>query len=305
MAAGSIFAAAQILEFRGVLLPCTDWEHRFAHEKAQHHIIYRDGVAVDQLGGQGRTFSYVLMFDEGIIKSPFLHAFTKLYWDFYRAYSNKDAGDLIDPIHGPIWAVPGEWNGNADISSQSGVKVRVTFTEDKPVDGTNTDTVPTFAGLLQASGSLDTEAATVAWKRPEDIPTLKDPLTAARGVVDQVNRAKGRGKSTFLSVADKANQLEVAADDLGSDGGPKANAVRNAARTLRLQALQAAENPPQHLAVQVQEITLKTPRLIASLAADSGMDIAQFLQMNPGCARGGAVPAGTTIRTIKGKRRTR
>lgn len=302
-----VFEAMEYLQWRDVLLPCMEWEHRFAHESVQHHIIYRAGVAIDMLGAQGRTFSYVLPLRQGILQAPFTNAFTGIYYRFYEAYRDKSPDTLIDPVHGALTAVPGEWNASADPGGMDGVTVRVTFTEDTGIDGAATDQPPTFENLEGQAADLDEETAAVPWKR--DTPPLPttDPLSAASGLLQQGTRMIERTKAQFTAVAQRAQEVESAAQELEttSGGAVKTNSVRLAARKLRLDATRAANSAPQDLPGAVISTTLEAPKTLLQICSETGMDLADLIRVNAGIARAPFVAAGTTIFIVKKRKRRR
>lgn len=301
----NVFDATEYLQWRDVILPVQDWSHRFSHQAIEHHIIYRAGVAIDMMGAQGRVFSYVLPLRNGISKAPFQNAFTGIYYRLYDAYRNKDAGDLIDPVHGPVWAVPGEWDAHTDPNGLDGVEVRLTFREDTPVDGAREDSPPTFAEILTESKSLDDEIQTVDWERPEEVTNTTDLLSAGAGLISQVNRMKEKLGATYLSVVNKIDKLEMQLEELMSTNDPAINDLRLKIRKFRSNLTNAANEPPNEKGKIVSRV-VESDTTVTALAAAYGMDLSDFLRLNPGLARNPYVKAETTIRVIKNsKKRTR
>jgi hypothetical protein len=302
----NVFKQMELLQWRDVLLPFSEWEHRFAHESVQHHIIYRAGVAIDMLGAQGRTFSYVLPTKEGIAKSPYLNAFTNIYYRFYESYRDKSADDLIDPVHGAIWAVPGEWNASSTaVDGQDGPMVRVTFTEDVPVDGAATDQPPTFEGLEEMASNLDADVAAVAWNRPTPILPTSDPLSIASGILQQGSRTIEKTQAHFLAVADRAGEVEEACEDLDRKGIPGTNALRLSARKLRVDSTRLAKTPPADVPGLIMTMTTEAPKTITDILRETGMDMADLLKMNAGIAKNPIIAPGTQIFVTRKRRRRR
>jgi hypothetical protein len=302
----NVFAEMEILQWRDVILPCSDWSHRFAHDTIQHHIIYRAGVAIDMLGAQARTFSYLLPLKQGILRAPHRNAFTSTYYRLYEAYRDKSPDTLIDPVHGPIMAVPGEWDASTTATDgMDGVVVRVTFTEDVPVDGAKADKPPTFGGLAQSAKSLDDETAVVNWKRPTPIPKLSDPLSIASGVLQQGNRLIEKTRAYPKAIANRANEIEEACEDLDRQGVPGTNGIRLAARKLRVDSTRLSEAAPGDVPGLVMQITVDTPKTAAEIARENGMDLADLIKMNAGIAKGPFVTPGSSIFVTRKRRRRR
>jgi hypothetical protein len=269
------FEALEYLQWRGITLPVSDWEHRFAHEKAEHHIIYRAGVAIDQMGAQGRTFQYVLPLKQGVAKAPYHDAFTSIYFKLYWAFQDKSPGTLIDPVHGVINAVPGEWNAQASANSDmDGPTVRVTFIEDTDVDAATKDKVPTFSSLERSAVSLDDAVAVIPWDRPVPIPKTSDPLSIASGVLQQGSRAIEKTQAYSMAVANRAGEVEEACEDLDRRGIPGTNGTRLAARKLRVDSTRL-------------------------------MDLADMLRMNAQIAKNPIIAPGTSIFVTRKRRRNR
>jgi hypothetical protein len=300
-----VFEAMEYLQWRDVLLPVQDWEHRFAHDTVQHHIIYRSGVAIDMLGAQARTFSYVLPLRQGILRAPFSNAFTAIYYRFYEAYRDKTADTLIDPVHGAIWAVPGEWNAATTPEGMDGVSVRVSFTEDVPVDGAKTDSPPTFDGVEGEAASFDEEIAAIQWTREVMPEPTTDPLSAITGFGQQVNRSIEKSKAHFSRIAQKANEAESTCEELQRNGVPGMNGPRLAARKLRVDATRVANASPIDAPGQVISIVLDAPKSLVQIARDTGMEISELIRLNAGIARLPFVAAGVPIFVTRKRKRRR
>jgi uncharacterized protein YdcH (DUF465 family) len=300
------FASLENMQWRDVILPVADWEHRFAHEKAEHHIIYRNGVAIDQLGSQGRTFSYLLPMKQGIARKPFHDAFVDIYFRLYSAFLDKSADTLIDPVHGAILACPGEFNATATTQDGlDGPTVRVTFIEDTPSDGVLPDKVPSFSKLTRDSNSLDDEVAVVPWDRPTPILPTSDPLSILSGILQQGSRMIEKTQAHFMAVADRANEVEEACEDLDRKGIPGTNALRLSARKLRVDSTRLANTPPADVPGLILTMTTEAPKTITDILRETGMDMADLLKMNAGIAKSPIIPAGTQIFVTRKRRRRR
>jgi len=307
MATGTddIFGQLPTMSFRGIALPVVDRDHSFSHETAPHQVVFRDGVATEMLGINGRVFSYTVPMRESVISTrrkigPNL--FTKQFYKLYEAYRDQSPGPLVDPIHGQVTVTPGTWNEHATWQQRDGVDVKFNFTEYTAVGKVVKDNPPTIDAFIGAAQALDQVVAAATW--PKQVPPPKptvDPLSAIAGAINQVNVHRNLINANIRSVGSKANKVEEAATEAGGRNAPDEksaavfNSIRLAARRLRLQSYQLADAPPRDKAqVAVQQV-YDTPKTIMQLAADSRMDIQTLLGLNPGLARQNPVPRGTRV----------
>ena len=297
--ATNVFAGLPVLEFRGIQLPCVDRTHQFQHEQAPHHVLYRDGVAVDMLGAQGRTFRYSVPMRDGVTaghKALFSTGLTALY----EAFRDKTPGFLVDPVHGRVLVVPGTWDEVATPSKGlDGVDLTLTFVEHSPIDEVWADDPPTVEGVTAEAKSLDDAVAKTPWTVQQPAPqSAVNPLSAVSGAINQVNRAREQTRAAVLSVAMRANEIEEASEKLGVAGEP----TRLAARRLRLDAERNANDPPTSPSDIKREVIKSTIGLV-ELARNLGMTVRELLDLNPNLSRSPRVQRGKQVFGRKDARR--
>lgn len=294
------FSQLPHLSWRGEdLLPVLERDHEFAHEGADHAVIYRNGVAVEQTGAGARLFSYTIPFREGITKGPYGGLFSRTMLKFWRAFhDDKSPGPLYDPIYGPITCVPQRWNERTDINRRDGVDVQVTFKEHVPVETTETAASPTLDSLQTDAQRLDEEVAAVEWPIQQPPPAASaDPLSIAAGVVQQGNFAVSRTKAAVHEVAMRMGEIEDAAAVAESNAVPGAGALRRSARSARLKATKVANAPPRDAASELVQIAIDTPKDLVTMARDLSVTVAELIAWNPFLARVPEVAPGVRIYT--------
>lgn len=277
--------------FRGIALPCVDRSHQFSHEQTPHHVLYRDGVAIDMLGIQARTFRYSCPMRDGVTAGH-TSLFAKTFRLLYEAFRDKTPGFLVDQVHGRVLVVPGAWDEQASPSKGvDGVDVSLTFVEHSPVDEVWEDDPPTIVDLTDQENRLDADVAVTPWTKQVPAPPVKPNILAAvAGAINQVNRTREQSRAAVLGVADKANRIEEASEKLGIAGEP----TRAAARRMRLDATNTANNPPRSPG-DVKRIVTSAPQGVAELAAALGMTVRELLTLNPNLGRSPNVPRNTEV----------
>jgi hypothetical protein len=299
-----IFGQLPTMSFRGIALPVVDRDHTFSHESAPHQVVYRDGVATEMLGINGRVFNYSVPMRESITnqRRQFQNLFTKQFYKLYDAYRDPTPGPLVDPFHGKITVTPGTWNEHATWQQTDGVDIKFNFTEYTAIGKAVKDNPPTIDAFAGEARRLDDAVAVAPWPKqvPPPRPTV-DPLTAVAGLINQVNVHRNLMNANIKRVGFLASKVEDAATEAGGRNAPDPlsaavfNAIRLAARRLRIQSYQLADAPPRDKAqVAVQQV-YDTPKTIMQLAADSLMPLEVLLQLNPGLARKNPVPRGTRV----------
>jgi hypothetical protein len=290
--------------FRGIGFPVVDRDHTFSHETAPHQVVFRDGVATEMLGINGRQFSYSAPIRESIVnqRRQFKNLFTKQLSKLYDAFRDTTPGPLVDPIHGNVTVTPGTWNEHATWQQTDGIDLKFNFTEYTAIGKPVKDNPPTIDAFTGSARQLDDQVVVAPWPKqvPQPKPTV-DPLTAFAGLINQVNVHRNLINANIARVGFLANKVEEAATRAGGRNAPDSksaaifNSIRLAARKLRIQSWQLANAPPRDKAqVAVQQV-FDTPKTIMQLAADSRMTLETLLSLNPGLARQNPVPRGTRV----------
>lgn len=281
-----------VVSWRGILVPCKLLRHRFAHEASPQHVSFGKGDYVDMTGQRARTWAGTIAFNDNV--TNFQEAFSKSYPEFYRAYyEDRSPGTLVTPLQGPVLCVPGSYEEELAPQVRDGLATcEVIWTEHTPVKGSQLDAPPNLKALFADASNLDTSITSA--KLPDvNPPHLTDPITAIAATVNKLNSARDRIRAVPLAVANRANSLEKALDRLGSNGGPKANSARLAARKLRLNCERVANAPPREVAGIVEQSVVSTPQTIFQLAREAKMDLKDFIDLNFQLARTGIIPPGT------------
>ena len=291
------FSQLPHMTWRGQIYAVTERSARFAHEGADHQVIYRNGVAVEMTGAGAWVYTYTLAFREGITNGPYGGLFSQGLTTFIRDFhDDKDPGELYDPVYGLKTCVPQSWDEQTDINRRDGVDIRVDFKEHSPIAGADTDTPATLDSLQSDAQRLDEEIKRVDWPIQENAEqATANPLAVASGIIQQGNYAVSKTKASVHETAMRMNEVEESAGEAEDNGVPGAGLVRQDARRARRRALLVAEAPPRDSAQALCQVVYDTPKDIFALARDAGMAMDDFLKFNAGLSRDILVPPGTPI----------
>ena len=280
----------RVPEWRGIMVPCARFTHRFAHESSPQHVSYAQGDFIDMTGTRARTWTATIAFNETL--RGYNNLFSKVWPDFYAAYRDRSPGILLTPLQGEVLCTPGSYEDGLDPKVLDGISVDVIWTEHTPVKGSNLDAPPNLQALFTEATALGEQGATPELQSPDVKPKL-DALTAIAASINKVNTARDKVKGNILRISNQANSIEMALDKLGSNGGPKVNAARLAARRLRLRSEQLANSPPREAPGVVTREVTSAPTTVMQLARDSAMDLKDFLELNVSLTKAVIVPPGT------------
>lgn len=289
-----------------IILPVSERSHEFAHEGADHAVIYRNGVAVEQTGAGARVFSYTSPMREGITRGPYGGLFSSTLLKLWRSFhDDKSPGILYDPIYGPVLCVPQRWAEATDIQKRDGVDVQFSFKEHTPDDGTNDAANPSLDSLTTDAQRLDEAVAQVPWstwagaQQQPPPEAVSDPLTIGAGLIQQGNWMVARSKAAVSDVAYRMKEVEDSSSEAEANGIPGAGILRQDARRGRLHATKVANAPPRSTAAAVIQVTTSAPRDLFASAKALGMTLQGLIELNPRLALDPNVPAGTRIWTRK------
>ena len=299
----NILAQLPSMSWRGIILPVVERTHTFQFETAPHKIIYRDGVATEMLGEQGRVFHYTIPMRESVtsVKEGLKYLFTKGFRELYRAYRDPRPGMLVDPLHGAILCTPASWEDHLESMKLDGADVRLSFTEYTPIGQKIQDDPPTIRSLFEITTAMDAAVVAAPWDaQQQSPPPTTDPLSLAAGLLNQGNATRRRMNAKVLAVAARMGKVENAAAEAQANAPDSKsaaifNGIRLQARKGRLDATRVANAPPRDKASTLIQITTDTVKTIPQMAADAGMTIEEFLQVNPGLGRLPYVPANTRV----------
>jgi hypothetical protein len=280
------------------MVPAKELKHRFAHESSPAHVSYGSGDYFDMTGTRARTWAAKIPFNESLKNWEKL--FSKTYPEFYEAMRDRTPGTLVTPLQGPVLCVPGSYEDELSPMILDGLVVDCTWSEHTPVEGSDLDAPPNLPALFTEATALDNQVKGMSWDGGNPLPTT-DPLTAIAATINKLNTARDKAKGNILAVSQRANAIEVACEKLGSNGGPKANSVRLAARKLRLRSERVANAPPREVAGEITQSITEGPKTVLQLARESLMDLKDFLELNFMLAKQTIVPPGTKFFVAKRK----
>lgn len=304
----NILAKLPSMSWRGIVLPVVERSHSLQYETAPHKFIYRDGVATEMLGEQGRVFHYTIPMRESIvsIKEGLSKLFSRGFRELYRAYRDPSPGMLVDPMHGAILCTPASWEDSLQWAVLDGADVRISFVEYIPPGEKVDDNPPTLTGLYETTKAMDATVRAVSWPKQVQSPEpTTDPLSLAAGAINQLNYTRRRMNAKVRAVEARMAKVEDAAAEAeqnAPDPGSRAafNLMRLQARKGRLDAKRLADAPPSEKAAMVIYLTADSPSTITQLASQSAMTTKAFLELNPKLARMTIVPAGTRYQATQG-----
>lgn len=284
-------SALQPASFRGIRFPVTSRSHSVSQNAQRSVVVYRDGEYVEVFGLEGRKFTYQVPVRSGIATSGYVRLFAQLQ-AFFDAFRDVSAGPLIDPVYGEILATPDSWTDELTAMLRDGVDVVISFTEHTPLGEETRNQPAMLTNIGTANAQMDAAVEAVPWTvqtQPETEGT--DPLSAAAGVINQVDYARDSFDAQILAVGSKAGKVERAAERLGLAAEP----ARRAARKLRLDCEKTAAAPPRDKAGTLVEIAADSPKTLMQLAAESGMTIEELLRADMTMARSALVPSGRRV----------
>jgi hypothetical protein len=297
----SILAQLPSMSWRGIVLPVIDRSHTFQFETAPHKIIYRDGVATEMLGEQGRVFHYSIPMRETVksAKEGLRQLFSKGFRELYRAYRDPSPGMLVDPAHGAILCTPASWEDRLHWDQTDGADVRLVFTEYSPPGKTVQDDPPTVKGLFDSAQELDIVVQSVPWPPQVQSPEpTTDPFSAAAGILNQLNSNRRRLNAVIYAVEARMAKVERAAEEAQKNAPDSRSAaifnlIRLQARKGRIDAKRLGDAPPRDKAGTAIRVVLDQPKTVTQLAAECKMTMKEFLYLNPGLSRYAFIPINT------------
>lgn len=282
---------ATLPEFRayGLELPLLSRRASFEHLTVSHPILYV-GEVPEPIHVRSWQLSYTIPFREDIARGPYRDLFTQKLPAFLNAFQVAEETTIRDPILGTLKVVPGSYSDTADPNRRDGVDVEVTFRE-SPDLATEAVQVPTLATLQSDAGALDEAADAIDWPRPEDQPpNLTDPFSAIAGVISQVERYGEKIAAVLDDVAFRADKLDAAVARVGD---PRLWPVRRSSKRLAVSSRRLAKRVDPVSATRT--FLVGAQQTVTEVAAEVGMTLKQFLELNP--ALGGLVwvPARTKV----------
>ena len=283
-----VFKELPYAAFRGIQFPIiARGPVGHSHTTIKHGLQYRDKQIVETTGAENLTLTYTIPFRQGLATGPWENAFHELYSQLWDEYLDKTPGDLIDPFRGQLIVIPGSWDEEVDVDKRDGLDVRLTFIE-APLDDEEPLSLPTIQGAYSEAGALDTEVEKVDWEQEQSPQPTQDPLSAVRGIGDQLDVARSRIAASLDDVAYRCERLEATAERL--EDPERTQRVVRSARRLNL-ATRRLNSRAMNPAKSAKRVLNATARTISAVAADMGTTIEALLRANP-ALNGPLVPGG-------------
>lgn len=301
------------LTWRGISLPITSRSFGFQHEQEKNRFLFRDEQLIESIGRENPTYRYTIPFREDIAKGPWVHLFTQVYPLFLTACLDRTDGDLGDPVHGLRQCKCVSLEETVDVNKRDGVDVDAVFVV-SPDEDTIEDPselaidLSTIQGAVAAQGFFDKQAGTVDPATRELMNELNrgsefakvDPLTAATGVLNQVELIGNKFDATLADVAFKVQRAD---DALGRVANPKQHPVRRAARNLELAARTVRALPLPGLSgsksrrVRVYQVQFDMG--LMALAGKLHNTTAELIRLNPQIAKNSTVRTGQQVNYLQ------
>ena len=287
-----VFVDLPLAEFRGCRFPITERSCRHAHEVAKTVIQYFGKQLAEIVNGDNLVFEYTIPFRQGVSISPYLgvlfHSTLSVFWDHYI---NTDPGTLIDPIRGEFQVLPGSWEEITDVKRRDGIDVRIMFIEAPNLAELEGAPIGTLPGAQSDALALDGEVAKMPWTQEPSPEPATDPLSAIAGILTQVGNAPGKVAARMYDCSARCQKIEDALTRLED---PKTSAAPvKASRDLRLKSTRLAEHALS--AKPIRNAVTSTVQTVSALAAEHGMAVADFLELNSALARSPIVASGSVV----------
>ncbi len=298
MAAGN-FNELQYLTWRGKVYPVAERTVSFLQENVDHRIQYRSNDYPEPIGPHSWLFRYQIPMREGINQKKYGSLFNEGLPLLIRDMRNKEPGDLIDPIMGLYRCIPTSYSETIDVNKRDGTDVTVDFLYAPRIGDDEPELPQTITGIVGtiAEGFSDENLRKVDWKQKPSPEGTTSILNQISGAIRSGKRAADRLASNIDSLAFQMQKIEDAVDEAEN---PQNWRLRDSARQLHLELLDAKNRITEDPFVKLKRITINTTQTLVALAKDSGMTLAELLKFNPQLARCSVVFPGTEVKiTVK------
>lgn len=283
------------MSWRGIEYPVTERNVSFLHENVDHKIQYRSNDFPEPIGPHSFLFKYTIPMREGIAVGKYYNLFNEGLQILVSDMRNKDPGDLHDQIYGDYRCIPVSFSETTDVNKRDGTDVSVEFLHSPRIGDTDPElpiTITGVVGLVGDAGMLDSDLVKQDWNQ-EPSPIGMTSL------LNQINGFGRQGLRQIDKLASKADeitlQLQKIEDTADTAENPQNWRIRDSARQLHLQVLIAKERLSEQPGEKIKKITVRAATTVSTMAADSGMTVAELVAANPFLARSPRISAGTKI----------
>jgi hypothetical protein len=283
------------MSWRGTEYPVTDRNVSFLHENVDHRIQYRNNDFPEPIGPHSFLFKYTIPMREDIAVGKYENLFNEGLIILLGDMRSKEPGDLNDPVYGTYRCVPVSYSETTDVNKRDGTDVSVEFIHSPRIGDSDPElptTITGLSGLVGDAGLLDEDLKAKDWNQEPSPEGTTSILNAINGYGRQGLRQIDKVSANLDSLAAQMQKIEDTAD-LAEN--PQNWQIRDSARNLHLQILQAKNRLTEDPVTKVARILTKTTTTVSSMAADSGMTIAELLSMNPSLARSPVIPPGIRL----------
>lgn len=283
------------MSWRGTEYPVIERNVSFLHENVDHKIQYRSNDFPEPIGPHSFLFKYTIPMREGIAKGKYTNLFNEGLQILVVDMRSKEPGDLYDPVYGEFRCIPVSFSETTDVNKRDGTDVSVEFIYSPRIGESDPDlpvATTGLVGLVTEAGMLDDDLAKLDWNQQPSPEGVTDILSAINGFGRSGLRQIDKLASQLDALSFKMQKIEETAD---AAENPQNWRIRESARQLQLDILNAKKRLSESPGVKAKRITQKTTATISSIAASSGMTIAELLEMNPGLARSPVVRPGTKL----------
>lgn len=292
--------------WRGISFPVSAREFGFQHEQERHRYIFRDDQLIESLGRENPTYRYTSPFREDIARGPYVNLFTAVYPKFLKACIDRTEGPLEDPIHGPVQVKCASLREILDVGKKDGIDVEIEFIvspDEIPKPEDIASRLSTLEGAKGLGGLLDRQATELDEETKKAIADLNkgsgfgrlDPLSFATSALNQIEVAGNKVDAAFGDVAFRMERLD---ESLARVKNPRTQPMRQNARRLALaardlQKTALGDNTARSKRVAIYQVVSPIGKI--ALAGKLGMNVRDFLRMNPSIASAPIVQPGTQV----------
>jgi hypothetical protein len=275
--------------WRGIKVPLTARQWTLESPSIRHSVQFRDGELIEGTGTTNLTFRYSLPMREGVgkIGGAYKELYSRVLPAFFAACQDRTEGPLIDPGFGELNAKFERMTGTTSPLQRDGEDIEVEFIHAPELADELPQALISVASTVEAAAQL----AII-------LPDLPDP-DIGLDILQLIGQIQGQADlfvSRLDGVAAKLEAVEAQLVELADPTEWKAiKDVRALDSRVRDLAVRAATRPGREL---VQLVT-GGPQTIAGVAASTGMNPKELLDLNPALARSPTVPPSTTIRYYK------
>ncbi len=269
------------MTWRGQSLPISSRTVSFSHDNVQHKFTYRNGNIIETTGAQSWTFSYTIPMRENLRIGPFEALFSQGLTRLVRNMRDKRPGILIDPVYGQFQCAPGSFADNIDVNLRDGTDIEIQLMHSPDIDDVSEElkNTPDVRQIESEARTLDEQvqvSGVVGLNNKPPEPTT-DIFSAIAGVGRQIELRGNQTLNALERYIFEVEQIENAVDRLEDPSTFSLKRRSRRARDTAHRAKDRLQNPFR----RIKTVTFDYAQTISSIAADAGMTVKEFLDLNP------------------------